>query len=93
MEQMINNILREADPKRLPIIIIQSDHGARNGLASWHPDAVILKDYPMEYANHILNIMLLPEFDTSQLPQDLKPINTFPIIFNHYFGTEIPLIK
>ncbi len=93
MEQMINNILREADPQRLPIIIIQSDHGARNGLASWHPDAVILKDYPMEYANHILNIMLLPEFDTSQLPQDLKPINTFPIIFNHYFGTEIPLIK
>lgn len=93
MEGMIDDILQGADPERPPVIIIQSDHGARNGLAAWHTDAVTLKDYPPEYANHILNIMFLPGLDTSQLPQDIKPINTFPIIFNHYFGTDIPLVK
>ncbi len=93
MQRMIDNILQDADPQHPPVIVIQSDHGARNGFASWHTDAVTLEDYPQEYANHILNILYLPGFDTSQLPQDLKPINTFPLIFNHYFHTDIPLVK
>ena len=91
-EKMVNDILENADPARPPIIILQSDHGARNILITSR-NGVKLENFPEEYKTHILNAILLPGYDTSQLPQDLKPINTFPIIFNHYFDANIPLVK
>jgi len=90
-ERMINNLLSNADPNRLPVIIIQSDHGARNGLATWDSDAVTFTDYPGGLSNHILNLMYIPGYDFSSTPQDINPINTFPIIFNHLFNANIPL--
>jgi hypothetical protein len=35
--------------------------------------------------------MYLPGFDTAVLRQDENPINTLPIVFNHYLGENIPL--
>jgi len=84
IEKIINNILQNSDPKRPPVIIIQSDHGARMG-------GIILEGFPDDYKTNIMNIMYLPGFDISQLPQDMNPINTFPIIFNHLFSANIPL--
>ena len=89
-ERMINNILSNTDPNLPPVIIIQSDHGARNILNAVSGSKT-LENFPEEYKYHIMNIMYLPGFDTSQLPQDIKPINTFPIIFNHLFNANIPL--
>jgi hypothetical protein len=89
-EKMVNNILENSDPENPPIIILQSDHGARN-TPTRH--GVLLEDYPEEYKTHILNALYLPGYDTSQLSQDMNPINTFPLIFNHYFDADIPLAK
>lgn len=91
-EKMVTDILENADPARPPIIILQSDHGARNTLIAAR-NGVQLENFPEEYKTDILNAMYLPGYDTSQLPQDLNPMNTFPIIFNHYFHADIPLIK
>jgi hypothetical protein len=87
---MIDNILADADPDNPPVIIIQSDHGARN-IKVGKPGGLSLDDYPMEFSTHILNLMYIPGYDMSQIPQDINPINTFPIVFNFLFHTDIPL--
>lgn len=89
-EKMVDNILAQADPARPPIIILQSDHGARN-LETESPNSVILENFPEEYKTSILFALYMPGYDTSIIPQDVNPINTFPIIFNHLFDANIPL--
>ena len=89
-QELIDKLLRSSDPGNPPIIIIQSDHGARN-MAAEDPDSVTLPDYPDDYKYEILNALLLPGLDTSLLAEDFAPINTFPLIFNTYFGDELPL--
>lgn len=89
-ERMIDSLLSNADPDRLPFIVIQSDHGARNILTAVS-GSKIMKDFPEEYKYHIINMLYLPGMDTSRLPKDLKPINTFPLIFNFLFDARLPL--
>lgn len=90
LEKMVLNITSAADPSRSQVIILQSDHGARNKQTG-HPDSVILDDYPEEFKTLIMNALRLPGCDTTDLPQDINPINTFPIVFNCYFNAQIPL--
>jgi hypothetical protein len=84
----ISTLLASSDPEHPPVIILQSDHGARNG-----PDGYTnyLENYPEEYRTLILNAFHLPGCDTSKLSQDINPINTFPVVFNCYFNANIPL--
>jgi hypothetical protein len=89
-EKMVDNILSQADPTRPPIIILQSDHGARN-LKAESPGSVILENYPEEFKTSILFALYVPGYDTSALPQNIDPINTFPIVFNYLFDANIPL--
>lgn len=89
-QEMIENIFSQADPKRPPIIILQSDHGARNQIYNGNEDA-LLEDFPEEYKTWILYTLYIPGYDTSSLPQDINPINTFPIIFNYLFDANVPL--
>jgi hypothetical protein len=91
-EKMVANIFSQADQKRPPIIILQSDHGARNEIY-YGNEETLLKNFPEEFKTSILFALYMPGYDTSSLPQDINPINTFPIIFNHLFNTEIPLAK
>jgi hypothetical protein len=88
-ENMINNILLSANPTTPPVIIIQSDHGARN--FQLEPDDIVLQDFPTEYQTLIVNALDLPGCEDAPLTQDMNPINTFPIIFNCYFDANIPL--
>jgi hypothetical protein len=88
--QLVDNILAASDPERPPVIILQSDHGARN---SDKPRAVNLENFPEEYKTNIFFALHMPGYDTTQIPQDVNPINTFPIVFNYLFGDGIPLIK
>jgi hypothetical protein len=64
------------------VIILQSDHGFRNfeGAAS-HP-RTFFQNYSAFY---------FPDKNYSALYDTMSNINTFPVIFNKYFGTNIPL--
>jgi hypothetical protein len=89
-EGIVNNILKNADPINPPVIILQSDHGARGKAATTH-NGVALENYPEEYAYSILNALYIPGYDFSNISQNMDEINTFPIIFNYLFDAGIPL--
>jgi hypothetical protein len=91
-ESMINNILAAADLKNPPVIILQSDHGARNHLTSRIGSAV-LPNYPEKFKTLILFALYLPGYDYSSLSQDINPMHTFPIVFNYLFDANIVLKK
>ncbi len=91
-EQMIDNILKNSDPTNPPVIIIQSDHGIRNE-SSYTEGVTFLTDYPEEFKTLILNAMHIPGFDYSTFPQDMDPINNFPLVFYYLFDEEIPLYE
>jgi len=88
-EEMINNIFTSSRSTAIPVIILQSDHGARNT-----PEGtIVLENYPEEYKTLIVNALYLPGCDDAPLTQDMDSINTFPIVFNCYFDAGIPLIE
>jgi hypothetical protein len=93
MEYMDRQILDVIDyilelSKQPPIIILQGDHGNRFKISNERP---IEEAAPELYS--ILNAMYLPGCDYSQLYPSISSVNTFPVIFNHYFGTDIPLLE
>jgi hypothetical protein len=69
-----------------PIIILQSDHGPGSGLNHEDPYNTDLKE-----RFSILNAYYLPSNGRENLYDDITPINTFKLIFNHYFGSDIEL--
>lgn len=91
-ENLITKLLKNADPNNPPVIIVQSDHGARN-LQSRTNDNIILggylQNYNMDYAHYILNALYLPGFDYSTLSNDMPPIDTFMIVLNHYLNAGV----
>jgi hypothetical protein len=89
--EMVENILSESDPNRPPVIILQSDHGARNLKNA--STTIILDDFSEEYKTNIMFALYMPGHDLSELPQDVYPTNTFPIVFNYLFDDHIPLLN
>jgi hypothetical protein len=92
-EKMVEKILQESDPENPPVIILQSDHGARNFLVPRDENNMVLNNYPDELKTLILNTLYLPGYDYSGLPQDINPTNIFPIVLNYLFDAGIPLEK
>lgn len=88
-QRMIENILAASDPDNPPVIILQSDHGARN--IRDYPYTGYLEDYPDEGKTWIVNALYLPGCEDAPLTQNMNPIDTFPIVFNCYFDANIPL--
>jgi hypothetical protein len=41
----------------------------------------------------ILNAYYLPNQNSIQIPEDITPVNTFPVIFNAYFGTHFETLQ
>ena len=83
IEKVIDVLLDESEIP--PIIILQSDHGQR----PHHPGIVIGGD---EWEK-ILNAMYLPGMDADMLYDNISPVNTFRLIFNHYFDADYPLLE
>jgi hypothetical protein len=86
IRELITSIQANADPENPPVIILQSDHGARI-----RENNEELPGFPQDMLRNILFAMYLPGADTSALTQDENPINTLPIVFNQYLGENIPL--
>lgn len=63
---------------RDPVIILQADHGAMISDQQNHAE--------------ILNAYYLPDVNETGLYAAISPVNTFRLIFNHYFGGVYPLL-
>ncbi|MGD8823281.1 MAG: hypothetical protein PVG63_09290 [Anaerolineales bacterium] len=81
----IDEILATADTP--PIIILQADHGP-GAYLDWGD----IESTNLEERFAILNALYLPNLDDELLPSDLSPVNTFRVIFNAYFSTDLPLL-
>ncbi len=93
LDQMIiisAQIQSNATPENQPIIIVQSDHGARNTERSYEGlISPILVDYPEEYKRAIINAVYLPGQDYSKLNDQLDPQTVFPLILDRFFGITL----
>jgi hypothetical protein len=83
IEKVVDALMEKSEIP--PIIILQSDHGLR----PHHPEIEIGGD---EW-HKILNVMYLPGMDYSEISNSISPVNTFRLIFNHYFGADYPLLE
>jgi hypothetical protein len=80
--EAVDGILAASD--RPPIILIQSDHGPnlQDGLS-------VADQRAIRFAN--LSVALLPGAPEGLLPDDGSAVNKLPLIFNYYFGAELPI--
>jgi hypothetical protein len=70
-----------------PIIIIQGDHGYE---AKVDDSPYTNQDYRDRMA--ILNAYHLPAGAAKKLYPSISPVNTFRLIFSHYFNANLPLL-
>lgn len=73
---------------RPPIIVIQSDTGPAAMLDREDADNTYFKE-----RFSILNAYYLPDNGDIHLYDEISPVNTFRIIFNHYFGADYELLR
>jgi len=86
LEETIDSIISKSPQP--PIIILQADHGA-GSMTDWEDiDKTNLKE-----RMSILNAYYLPHGGDEELYPDITPVNTFRIIFNHYFSTSYDLVR
>jgi hypothetical protein len=71
-----------------PIIILQGDHGSRAYAELDRPEACYLKENLA-----ILNAYHLPGDGRKLVYPEISPINTFRLIFKHYFGADLDLLE
>lgn len=87
--ELVDELL--ANSVQRPVIVLQADHGIRWRLNKEKPQRNTPRIYKECFS--ILNAYYLPDCNYSQFYDSISPVNTFRVIFNHYFGTEFELLK
>jgi hypothetical protein len=93
MKALINKLQSDSDPQ--PIIIVQSDEGPypQNRKITFNGfDWESASDAQIREKMGILNAYYLPDVNQNVLYPSITPVNSFRIIFNLYFGTELELL-
>ncbi len=86
VEQLVDDLI--ANSAVPPIIILQGDHGP-DMTANWRrPSNTFLKE-----RMRVLSAFYLPEGGDALLYDTMTPVNTFRVIFNHYFREKHALLK
>lgn len=85
VEQTIDQILMQ--PGQKPIIIIQGDHGSRKYTFENSYEQTCMRE-----AFSILNAYYFPDGDYTHLTPDITPVNSFRVVMNTHFGTDLPLL-
>lgn len=90
IDRTVQTIMEAADPDNPPIIILQSDHGARNLGDNGNGERSLI-NYPDIYRTSILYAVYAPACPNMPLTDGIDPVNTFPLVFNCLFDSNIPL--
>ncbi len=75
--RVVDGILSAYPPDRIPIIIVQSDHGPTEGA---------------EDRMRILNAYRMPDQGQAGLYATTSPVNSFRVVFNTYFEADFELL-
>ena len=89
MSRIIEEVVTalQADGREPPVILIQADEG-RSQAAS-----VPRHESPadeLRIKTGILNAYYFPNRDYGGLSDDIKPVNSYRVLINTYFGTQFP---
>lgn len=95
VRQLVDEILSTSE--RPPIIILQADEGPfipfLDEFGGDGTDWTQLSDDAVRTHMRILNAYYLPDTDPGEiLYPSVTPVNTFRILFDHYFGTDYGLL-
>jgi hypothetical protein len=92
ISQLVDTLLAESDIE--PIILIQGDHGFRQLCDDCWAERGTWDD--AFYADVVLPIFsayYLPDGGDAQLYPSISPVNSFRVIFNHYFDADLELLE
>ena len=93
LQETLDGLLSQS--KQSPIIIVQADEGPwprRYELDQTKFDWQSATDTEMKQKMRILNTYYLPGVDSRALYPTISPVNTFRVVFNLYFKTNLPLL-
>ena len=85
LEDTIEHIL--AASERPPVIILQADHGPGSEVDLYSPEKT-----NMEERMAIFNAYYLPGVQAATIPDDITPVNSFRVVFNSYFRTDLEIL-
>ena len=89
VEMLVDELLSKSDLP--PVIVLQSDTGPNRYMRK--PEYELLDETFMKERLKILNAYFFPDNGTELLYQSITPVNSFRIIFNHYFAADYELLK
>lgn len=91
IQDLVSQIQQSSDNQA--IIIIQSDEGPFKPTALFKSGAMRKQLSPQAIQSHmmILNAYYFPDGQYDQLYRDITPINSFPVVFNTFFSTNLPM--
>jgi hypothetical protein len=91
ISQLVDTLLAESDIE--PIILIQGDHGLRELCHNcWAERANWDDQFYADVVLPIFSAYYLPDGGDAQLYPTISPVNSFRVVFNHYFGANLELL-